>query len=66
MTQRYQLLRDVYMNLNGQPQIVLCGTVFDAHDADGVHPSTATKLAESPTTTPSAAKPVAIRNVRTR
>lgn len=68
VTQRYQLSTSCYMPLDGQWQIVYSGTVFDAPDTTGVHPSTATKLspAEPAGALGSHGKPTSVRNVRTR
>lgn len=68
MTQRYQVLQDVYLHLDGQPQIVLSGTVFDAADNFGASASNLLKLSpgEAAGALGPHGKPTAVRNVRTR
>lgn len=62
---RYQLLKDVYMTINGQPQIVLSGTVFDDVTTNNYAPAHVNKL--SPGETPAAVTaPTAVRNLRTK
>ena len=68
MTQRYQITTPTYMLLDGLWQIVYPGSVIDAPDTMGVHPSTATKLSPTePATKPIVANsPASVRNIRTR
>ncbi len=65
---RYQLKVDTYMPLDGQWQLVQCGTVFDDNAIVNYNPATVTKLSpgEASTTLSSHGKATPIRNVRTR
>lgn len=67
-TARYQLLKDTYMPLNGQWQIVLSGTVFDDDTAIRYSPSSVTVLSpgESASTLAAHGKATSVRGVRTK
>lgn len=61
--QRYKLLQDVYMPLNGQWSIVLSGTVFDAPAGFTYPASMATPVAGAPASVP---VHTAVSNARTK
>ena len=60
---RLQLTQDLHMILDGQPKIVLSGSVFDTPLPSGISSAHAITLAETPA---SVTKPTSVRNVRTR
>lgn len=63
MSQRVQLKQDVYMILDGQPQIVLSGSVIDIPNTVNLVAAHAAVLVETPAVV---AKPTSVRGVRTR
>lgn len=68
MVKRIQLLKDVYMPLDGQPQIVLSGSVLDVADTFPVHSTTANTLSpgEPAGALKSHGQPTPVRTVRTK
>ena len=65
---RYQLKVDTYMPLDGQWQLVQCGTVFDDNAVVNYSPATVIQLSpgESSGTLASHGKASPVRSVRTR
>jgi hypothetical protein len=63
MPSRVQLRQDIYMILDGQPQVVLSGSVLDIPDTVTLSPPHRQVLAETPN---KVTKSTSVRGVRTR
>lgn len=61
--QRIQLTQDVYMHLDGQPQIVLSGSIIDVPATVNLSAKHISTVAETPA---SVTKTTSVRSVRTR
>jgi len=63
--QRVQISVPHFMQLDGQWQVVMPGSVVDMPTAGPVAPTTATVLAETPGNLAPHGKPTPVRNIRT-
>jgi hypothetical protein len=68
MVDRIQITKECYMELDGQGQIVLPGSIVDVPSADAFSGATIQRLspAEAAGVLASHGKPTRVRNIRTR